>query len=139
VRSYLEQATISLPRSLFREPTITYIKEEDWSSTWKSHFKPSRIGKRIVVKPTWEECAKNNDDIVLELDPGMAFGTGTHPSTRLCMEILEKIFFHEGDYQDTSSNDSLNVLDVEPDRHIGNHRGKAGSCSGHRHEQILRR
>jgi len=112
VRSYLEQATISLPRSVFREPTITYIKEEDWSSTWKSHFKPSRIGKRIVVKPTWEEYAKNDDDIVLELDPGMAFGTGTHPSTRLCMEILEKIFFHEGDYRDTSSNDQLNVLDV---------------------------
>jgi len=64
------------------------------------------------VKPTWEEYAKNDDDIVLELDPGMAFGTGTHPSTRLCMEILEKIFFHEGDYRDTSSNDQLNVLDV---------------------------
>ena len=112
VRSYLEQAIISLPRSVFREPTITYIKEEDWSSTWKSHFKPSRIGKRIVVKPTWEEYAKSDDDIVLELDPGMAFGTGTHPSTRLCMETLEKIFFHEGDYRDISTNGPSSVLDV---------------------------
>jgi ribosomal protein L11 methyltransferase len=112
VRSYFEQADISSCGYTSREPTITYISEEDWSNTWKSHFKPSRIGKRIVVKPTWEEYSKNHDDIVLELDPGMAFGTGTHASTRLCMEVLEKIFFHEGDYRDISTNGPLTVLDV---------------------------
>jgi ribosomal protein L11 methyltransferase len=112
VRSYFEQAGISSCGYPIREPTITYIREEDWSNTWKSHFKPSRIGKRIVVKPTWEEYCENHDDIVLELDPGMAFGTGTHPSTRLCMEVLEKIFFYEGDYHDISSDGPLTVLDV---------------------------
>jgi ribosomal protein L11 methyltransferase len=112
VRSYIEQADVSSAGHLFREPTITYISEEDWSNSWKSHFKPIRVGKRIVVKPTWEEYVQNNDDIVLELDPGMAFGTGTHPSTRLCMEILEKIFFREGNYHGTSTNEPLNVLDV---------------------------
>lgn len=106
VRAFLEGRGLApIP-----EPEITYIREEDWSNSWKSNFKPSRVGERIVVKPTWEEYLEEEGDIVLELDPGMAFGTGTHPSTRLCMEILEKMFFGKGAYHSATTPES--VLDV---------------------------
>jgi ribosomal protein L11 methyltransferase len=66
------------------------MDEEDWAHGWKAYFKPLRVGAKLVVKPSWEEYEPKSGDIVLELDPGMAFGTGTHPTTRLCMEALEK-------------------------------------------------
>ena len=112
VRSFLEKAGCSYPGFSYKEPSIRYIKEEDWSSSWKSHFKPSRIGKSIVVKPTWEEYDHGPGDIVIELDPGMAFGTGTHATTRLCMEVLEKIFFREGPYGELAVGKPVQVLDV---------------------------
>ncbi|ODA42598.1 50S ribosomal protein L11 methyltransferase [Desulfosporosinus sp. BG] len=67
------------------------LKEEDWATAWKAYFKPIRIGKKILIKPTWEQVEPLAGDIVLELDPGMAFGTGTHATTTLCLEELEKI------------------------------------------------
>jgi len=75
----------------YRAPTISTIKEEDWSTSWKEHFKPLRVGKRLVIKPTWEEFPATADDIMLDIDPGMAFGTGTHPTTMLCLTVLEKL------------------------------------------------
>ncbi len=70
--------------------TLRYAEEEDWANAWKQYFKPLRIGKRLIVKPSWEYYLPTGDDLVLELDPGMAFGTGGHPTTRLCMEALEE-------------------------------------------------
>jgi ribosomal protein L11 methyltransferase len=67
------------------------LKEEDWATAWKAYFKPARIGKRFLIKPTWEQVDPLPDDIILELDPGMAFGTGTHPTTTLCLKALENI------------------------------------------------
>lgn len=67
------------------------LREEDWATAWKAYYKPARIGKHLLIKPTWEEASAEAGDIVLELDPGMAFGTGTHPTTTLCLEMLEKI------------------------------------------------
>lgn len=72
-------------------PTVTTIREEDWATGWRQHFTPTRIGRRLVIKPTWEPFAPEPGDVVIELDPGMAFGTGTHPTTRLCLEALEKL------------------------------------------------
>lgn len=72
-------------------PTVNTIREEDWATGWRQHFSPTRIGRRLVIKPTWEPFAPEPDDLVIELDPGMAFGTGTHPTTRLCLEALEKL------------------------------------------------
>ena len=72
------------------EPQIRILKEEDWATAWKKFYKPLRVGKRIVLKPSWENIDPQPDDIVIELDPGMAFGTGLHPSTRLCVVALEK-------------------------------------------------
>lgn len=65
------------------------VEEEDWDATFRTHFKPRRIGKRFVVRPTWEAFAAEPDDLELVVDPGQAFGTGDHPTTRMCLELLE--------------------------------------------------
>ena len=72
--------------TLFRK-----VSETDWSDEWKQYFHVTRVGKHIVVKPSWESYEPEAEDIVLELDPGMAFGTGTHPTTVLVLEALEKM------------------------------------------------
>ena len=72
--------------TLFRK-----VSETDWSDEWKQYFHVTRVGKRIVIKPSWEAYEAEADDIVLELDPGMAFGTGTHPTTCLVLEAMEKM------------------------------------------------
>jgi len=64
------------------------IDEEDWAHSWKAYFHTLKIG-RLVIKPTWEDYKPSPGEVVVELDPGMAFGTGLHPSTRLCLEYLE--------------------------------------------------
>ncbi|MDD3212394.1 MAG: 50S ribosomal protein L11 methyltransferase [Eubacteriales bacterium] len=66
------------------------VADEDWAENWKQYYKPFRIGSRLVVKPSWETYEPKADDLVVELDPGMAFGTGTHETTGMCMELLEK-------------------------------------------------
>ncbi len=74
------------------EPLQTQIiEEEDWANSWKAHFGLHRIGQRIVIKPTWQRYHADADDILVELDPGMAFGTGLHPTTRMCLLELEKL------------------------------------------------
>ena len=67
-------------------------EDEDWMNSWKSHFKILRIGKRLVIKPTWLELDESTgpDDIVIELDPGIAFGTGYHPTTDTCLQAMEE-------------------------------------------------
>ena len=65
------------------------LDEEDWAEAWKAFFWPQRIGRKVVVKPTWREYSEEPGDLVIELDPGMAFGTGTHPTTALCIELIE--------------------------------------------------
>ena len=64
--------------------------EEDWANNWKKYYKPTKISESIVVKPIWEEYEAKENELVLELDPGMAFGTGTHETTRMCIQSLEK-------------------------------------------------
>lgn len=66
------------------------VKEEDWAEFWKKDYKPFRIGKHMVVKPGWEEYKALPGDKILEIDPGMAFGTGTHETTALCVELIEE-------------------------------------------------
>ncbi len=72
------------------EPQVRMVREEDWAHAWKKFYKPMRIGRRVVLKPSWEEFSAQTDDLVIELDPGMAFGTGLHPTTRLCVAALEQ-------------------------------------------------
>lgn len=66
------------------------MHEEDWANTWKQYYKPSKVGEKIVVKPIWEEYEAKENELVVDLDPGMAFGTGTHETTRMCIQALEK-------------------------------------------------
>lgn len=68
----------------------TDIDEENWAESWKAHFHPIRISDRIVVKPTWRDFPAKPSDIVIEIDPGMAFGTGTHPTTEMCLRLIER-------------------------------------------------
>ena len=66
------------------------IREEAWATAWKDYYHPTKIGKKLVVCPTWEEYAPGEGELVMRLDPGMAFGTGTHHTTRLCTGMLEE-------------------------------------------------
>lgn len=69
--------------------TLRYVEEADWANAWKEFYKPFRVGRRLVVTPPWEHPELAPDDIPLVVDPGMAFGTGSHPTTQLCLVGLE--------------------------------------------------
>jgi ribosomal protein L11 methyltransferase len=71
--------------------SVRVVREADWANAWKAHFPVLRIGRRIVIRPTWRRHRRRPDDVVLALDPGMAFGTGLHPTTRLCLAALESL------------------------------------------------
>ena len=71
--------------------TTTELQDEDWSDTWKQYFHTEKPGERVVIKPTWEEYEPKDDEVVIELDPGAAFGTGTHATTSMCIRQLEKL------------------------------------------------
>lgn len=92
----IEQIIIELNEIEMRmdlDPTrVTYkpVQEEDWANAWKVYFKPERIGKKTVIKPTWEQYEKQEGDLIIEIDPGMAFGTGNHATTALCLQMLEE-------------------------------------------------
>ncbi len=68
------------------------ITDFGWAEKWKEHFKPKRVGRRIVVKPSWEPYSASPEEIVLTIDPGQAFGTGSHETTSMCLELLEEVF-----------------------------------------------
>ena len=76
------------------------VSEEDWANNWKAYFKPLPVGKRLLIRPTWEEAGDAQGRIVLSIDPGMAFGTGGHDTTRLVLETLEKHIAPETDVLD---------------------------------------
>lgn len=99
VTFYLEESEERLARELesavkeaFPEAELRISAEDDsqWKDKWKEFFKPARISEKIVVKPTWERYVKEEGDVVIEIDPGMAFGTGTHETTSLCLKLIEK-------------------------------------------------
>jgi len=81
------------------------IDEADWADAWKAHFPVMRVGRRLVIRPTWRRHRAAPGDVVLALDPGMAFGTGLHPTTRLCLAAIE-------DAADRGELDGARVLDV---------------------------
>ena len=81
-------------RGVDTAPAILHMAEledEDWSDTWKQYFHTEKPGERIVIKPTWEAYAAKDGEVVVELDPGAAFGTGTHATTSMCIRQLEKL------------------------------------------------
>ena len=72
------------------------VHEADWADAWKAFFPVLRVGRRIVIRPTWRRHRAGPDDVVLALDPGMAFGTGLHPTTRLCLAAIESLADRDG-------------------------------------------
>lgn len=72
------------------ELRVRVIEEEEWQEAWKEHFHVLRVGKRTVIVPTWRTYEPHHADVVISIDPGMAFGTGHHPTTRMCLELLEQ-------------------------------------------------
>lgn len=72
------------------ELRVRVVEEQEWADAWKEHFHVLRIGERAVIVPTWRDYEPLGDDVVISIDPGMAFGTGHHPTTRMCMELLEQ-------------------------------------------------
>lgn len=70
--------------------TLRHVDDETWADAWKAFFKPLRVGRRFVVKPSWEAWDAAPEDLIIEIDPGMAFGSGSHPTTRLCLQLLEE-------------------------------------------------
>ncbi len=91
-------------RSQFASPgtlsvTTQQVPGQDWSETWKKYYKPFRAGKHLVIRPSWEPWQAREGDLVIQIDPGMAFGTGTHETTALCVELIEK-YYREGSFLD---------------------------------------
>ena len=72
------------------EISVSGVNEEDWANSWKAYYKPIKIGEKIVIVPAWEKYSASPEEIVVRMDPGMAFGTGTHETTRLVIKLLEK-------------------------------------------------
>lgn len=73
------------------EVYLSVVKEEDWASSWKQYYHTTRVGDKITVRPAWEEYKGQEGELVVAIDPGMAFGTGTHPTTCQCIRLLEKV------------------------------------------------
>jgi ribosomal protein L11 methyltransferase len=86
------------------------IDEEEWAESWKTFFWPEHITDRIVVKPTWREYTPIPDEIVLEIDPGMAFGTGTHPTTAMCVHQIEKYLEPGATFLDVGTGSGILML-----------------------------
>lgn len=112
VTAYLASLCAGLPDFSPLPPVASVVKQEDWATSWKQYFHTGTIGRRLVLKPSWEEFTPKGDQVVIEIDPGMAFGTGTHPTTRLCLEALERIVDAAPPFTGSSLPASFNVLDV---------------------------
>ena len=88
------------------------VHEEDWAHAWKAHFPVMRVGRRLVIKPTWRRHRRGAADVVLAIDPGMAFGTGLHPTTRLCLAGIERWADDSRFAPDHRTDAGVRVLDV---------------------------
>jgi ribosomal protein L11 methyltransferase len=91
ISTFLKELSQRQPGCVLPEPELSSVSTEDWSTSWKANFKPLRVGQRLLIVPSWEKVQPRPGDILLHLDPGMAFGTGGHETTRLCLELLEQI------------------------------------------------
>lgn len=80
----------ALPHGL-PEPRLQFVGQSDWADAWKEHFHVVRVGRRFVIKPGWRDYTPTPNDLLIEIDPGLAFGSGLHPTTQLCLKIFEDI------------------------------------------------
>ena len=92
------------------ELVVTELKEADWETAWKAHFTLLKVGRHLVIKPSWIDYEALPGEAVIELDPGMAFGTGYHPTTRLCLEALEDLVQPGADVLDMGTGSGILAL-----------------------------
>jgi ribosomal protein L11 methyltransferase len=101
---YIKEQINMLPRYDldigYTEIEIQDIADRDWNYEWKKYFKPFKLGNNVIIKPSWEEYEKKEDEIVIEIDPGAAFGTGSHETTSICIEEIEKYLTKEANILD---------------------------------------
>lgn len=90
IKNNIERAPQLVGNKPYGEVIIGEVDDNDWAENWKKYYKPKEIGEKIVIKPSWESYENLSNRITIELDPGMAFGTGTHETTIMCTEALEK-------------------------------------------------
>ncbi len=90
IKNNIERVPLSVGNKPYGEVIISEVDDKDWAENWKKYYKPKEIGEKIVIKPSWESYENLSNRITIELDPGMAFGTGTHETTIMCTEALEK-------------------------------------------------
>ena len=106
IAAYIDSLSSLFPKLEKPRFSTKTIVDPDWGEQWKKYFKPLRMSDNIVIKPTWERYSPAGNDIVVDIDPGMAFGTGQHPSTRMCIVAIEKILLQDG------SREERTVMDV---------------------------
>lgn len=108
-RKIIEKNLVRLDKENGIQYDIIYsnINETDWAETWKAYFHPEKITPNIVVKPTWHEYSRRHDEIILEIDPGMAFGTGTHPTTWMCITMMEKYLQQGNSFLDVGTGSGI--------------------------------
>jgi ribosomal protein L11 methyltransferase len=111
-QNFVEQHLSRLEKTTGIKYKIVYsdINEEDWTQTWKTYFQPEKITENIVVKPTWREYIREHNEIVLEIDPGMAFGTGTHPTTCMCIRMIEKYLKRNSTFLDIGTGSGILMI-----------------------------
>jgi ribosomal protein L11 methyltransferase len=111
-RKTIEEGLARLEKKIGIQYRIFYgdVDETDWAESWKAYFRPEKITDRIVVKPTWRDYLHNEKEIVLEIDPGMAFGTGTHPTTRMCIALIEKYLKKSDTFLDVGTGSGILMI-----------------------------
>ena len=109
---HIEKDLARLEKEIGIKSRIFYLNvdEKDWSESWKAYFRPEKITDRIVVKPTWRNYSANDKEIVLEIDPGMAFGTGTHSTTRMCVALIEKYLKKNDTFLDVGTGSGILMI-----------------------------
>lgn len=111
-RQLLEKKILELKEHCNFSTRIVYqrIDDQDWANSWKKYFKPQKIGEKIVVKPSWHAYKPKPGEMVLEIDPGMAFGTGTHPTTAMCIRLLERYLKKDDSFLDIGTGSGILMI-----------------------------
>ncbi|HEV7682600.1 MAG TPA: 50S ribosomal protein L11 methyltransferase [Pyrinomonadaceae bacterium] len=122
VRTELAEALriYQLPSSSVREMSVREVADHDWLGEWKKSWQPVEVGKRFIIAPPWAEIPPGHNRVVIRIEPGMAFGTGTHETTRLCLDAIER-YFAGGSFLDVGTGTGILAIAAAklfPDAHI---------------------